>query len=60
MTHNNDNKSEDEPVGHPINDNPWFKKMTALSESREAGKITQAEYERKHRGLMVELQSAAN
>ena len=49
-----------EPIGHPINDNPWFKKMTALNESREAGRITQAEYERKHRGLMVELQSAAS
>ena len=52
---NNDN----EPVAHPINDNPWFKKMKALSDSREAGKITQAEFERKHRGLMVELQSLA-
>ncbi len=52
--------SEDEPVGHPLNDNPWFKKMKALNERLEAGKITQTEYERKHRGLMVELQSAAN
>ncbi len=52
--------NEDEPVGHPLNDNPWFKKMQALNDSLEAGKITQTEYERKHRGLMVELQSAAN
>ena len=51
--------SENEPVGHPINDNPWVKKMKTLSENLEAGRITQAEYERKHRGLMVELQSAA-
>ena len=53
-------ESDDEPVGHPINDNPWFKKMKALNDSMEAGRITQAEYERKHRGLMVELQDAAN
>ncbi len=53
-------ENENEPVGHPINDNPWFKKMKALNENLEAGKITQTEYERKHRGLMVELQSAAN
>jgi len=52
--------SENEPVGHPLNDNPWFKKMKALGENLEAGRITQAEFERKHRGLMVELQSAAN
>ncbi len=52
--------NENEPVGHPLYDNPWFKKMKTLNESLEAGKITQAEYERKHRGLMVELQSAAN
>ena len=51
--------SENELVGHPLNDNPWFKKMKALGESLEAGRITQAEFERKHRGLMVELQSAA-
>ena len=55
-----DQNSKDEPVGHPINDNPWFKKMKALSDSMEAGTITQTEYERKHRGLMVALQSAAN
>ena len=48
-----------EPVGNPLHDNPWFKKMKALGENLEAGRITQAEYERKHRGLMVELQSAA-
>jgi hypothetical protein len=53
-------ENDNEPVGHPINDNPWFKKMKALGDSLEAGKITQTEYERKHRGLMVELQSAAN
>ncbi|MGI4787767.1 MAG: hypothetical protein ACRYFS_02840 [Janthinobacterium lividum] len=52
--------SENEPVRHPLHDNPWFKKMQAINESRESGKINQAEYERKHRGLMVELQSAAN
>lgn len=57
---NSSDENENEPVGHPLHDNPWFKKMTALNESREAGKITQAEYERKHRGLMVELQSAAS
>jgi hypothetical protein len=55
MTH----EKTEEPIGHPINDNSWFKKMKALTESREAGKITQAEFERKHRGLMVELQSLA-
>ncbi len=49
-----------EPVGHPLNDNPWFKKMKALGENLEEGRITQAEFERKHRGLMVELQSAAS
>ncbi len=53
-------KDDDAPVGHPLYDNPWFKKMKALSDSREAGSITQAEFERKHRGLMVELQSAAS
>jgi hypothetical protein len=53
-------ENDNEPVGHPINDNPWFKKMKALGDSLEAGKITQTEYERKHRGLMVELQDAAN
>ena len=53
--------SEDnEPVGHPLYDNPWFKKMKVLNDHREAGSITQMEYERKHRGLMVELQSAAS
>lgn len=52
-------ENEDGPVGHPLYDNPWFKKMKALNESLESGSITQAEYERKHRGLMVELQSAA-
>ena len=61
MTQENTNGAEDnEPVGHPLYDNPWFKKMKTLNESLEAGKITQAEYERKHRGLMVELQSAAS
>lgn len=54
------NEEDNEPVGHPLYDNPWFKKMKTLNESLESGKITQAEYERKHRGLMVELQSAAN
>lgn len=57
---NSSEENENEPVGHPLYDNPWFKKMKTLNESLEAGKITQAEYERKHRGLMVELQSAAN
>ena len=61
MTQDVTNNPEDnEPVGHPLYDNPWFKKMKTLNESLEAGKITQTEYERKHRGLMVELQSAAN
>ena len=44
--------SENEPVGHPLNDNPWFKKMKTLGENLEAGRITQAEFERKHRGLI--------
>ena len=35
--------SENEPVGHPLNDNPWFKKMKALGESLEEGRITQSE-----------------
>ena len=52
--------SENEPVGHPLNDNPWFKKMKALNDKMEGKEITQAEFERKHRGLMVELQSAAS
>ena len=52
--------SGDEPVGHPLHDNPWSKKIKTLNESLESGRITQAEYERKHRGLMVELQSAAS
>jgi hypothetical protein len=61
MTQENANGAEEnEPVGHPLYDNPWFKKMKTLNESLEAGKITQTEYERKHRGLMVELQSAAS
>ena len=59
MTQETKQSSENEPVGHPLNDNPWFKKMQALGENLEAGRITQAEFERKHRGLMVELQSAA-
>lgn len=54
------NEDDNEPVGHPLYDNPWFKKMKTLNESLEAGSITQTEYERKHRGLMVELQSAAS
>ena len=53
-------EDNNEPVGHPLYDNPWFKKMKVLNDSMEAGRITQAEYERKHRGLMVELQSAAD
>jgi len=51
---------DDGPVAHPLNDNPWMKKFKALGDSREAGRITQAEFERKHRGLMVELQSRAD
>ena len=60
MTQDSEQSSDNEPVGHPLNDNPWFKKMKALGENLEAGRITQAEFERKHRGLMVELQSAAS
>lgn len=61
MTQENANGAEDnEPIGHPLFDNPWFKKMKTLNESLESGSITQMEYERKHRGMMVELQSAAN
>ena len=53
-------EEDNEPVGHPLFDNPWFKKMKTLNESLESGQISQTEYERKHRGMMVELQSAAN
>ncbi len=56
----NQQNDDNEPVGHPLHDNPWFKKMKALNDKMDAGEITQAEFERKHRGLMVELQSAAN
>ena len=59
MAQDETNHQANEPVGNPLHDNPWFKKMKALSENREAERITQAEYERKHRGLIVELQSAA-
>ena len=31
-------ENEDGPIGHPINDNPWFKKMKALNDSMEAGR----------------------
>ena len=59
MTQPNDEAppQDDEPVAHPLNDNPWLKKMQALGESLEAGRITQAEFERKHRALMIELQA---
>jgi len=57
MTQENSNEPD---VGNPLHNNPWFKKMKALGENLKAGRITQAEYERKHRGLMVELQSAAS
>ena len=60
MAQKNEQDSDNEPVGHPLNDNPWFKKMKALGDNLESGRITQAEFERKHRGLMVELQSAAS
>ena len=52
-------ENTNESVGNPLQDNPWFKKMKGLGENLAAGRITQTEYERKHRGLMVELQSAA-
>lgn len=44
---------------HPLNDNPWMKKMQALHHKLDSGAITQAEYERKSRALHVELQSMA-
>lgn len=50
----------EEPITHPLHDNPWFKKMRTLGDNLSSGRITQTEYERKHRGLMVELQSAAS
>ena len=48
--------NNEEPIAHPLNDNPWLKKIQALVENMEAGRITQAEFERKHRALMIELQ----
>lgn len=51
---------EEEPIAHPLNDNPWLKKIQALVEGMEAGRITQAEFERKHRALMIELQHQAS
>jgi len=51
---------DEEPIAHPLNDNPWLKKIQALVEGMEAGRITQAEFERKHRALMIELQHQAS
>ena len=51
---------DEEPIAHPLNDNPWLKKIQALVENMEAGRITQAEFERKHRALMIELQHQAS
>ena len=51
---------DDEPVAHPLNDNPWLKKFQALGEGLESGRITQAEFERRHRALMIELQHQAD
>ncbi len=50
----------DRPIMHTLDDNPWAKKFKALLDGRESGKFSQAEFERKHRGLMVELQAQAN
>jgi len=52
--------NNEEPIAHPLNDNPWLKKIQALVENMEAGRITQAEFERKHRALMIELQHQAS
>ena len=50
----------DRPIMHTLDDNPWARKFKALLDGRESGKYTQAEFERKHRGLMVELQAQAS
>ena len=52
--------NDDDPVAHPLNDNPWFNKMRELGEGLESGRFTQAEFERKHRMLMIELQHQAD
>ena len=52
--------NDDDPVAHPLNDNPWFNKMRDLGEGLESGRFTQAEFERKHRTLMIELQHQAD
>ena len=60
---NNDTQIEqddDAPIMHTLDNNPWAKKFKALLDGLESGKYTQAEFERKHRGLMVELQAQAN
>ena len=49
----------DEAVVHPLNDNPWLKKIKALADGLDSGRITQAEFERKNRALMIELQHQA-
>ena len=43
-----------------FNDNPTVKKMQALLEQREQGTITETEYERRSRQLMIGLQQRAD
>lgn len=58
--HTQTEQDDDAPIMHTLDNNPWAKKFKAILEGRESGKYTQAEYERKHRGLMVELQAQAS
>ncbi len=51
---------DDAPIMHTLDNNPWAKKFKVLLDGLESGKYTQAEFERKHRGLMVELQALAS
>ena len=44
---------------HPLNDNPWIKKMQALAERRENGAISDAQFEKESRALFMHLQAAA-
>lgn len=53
-------QDDDAPVMHTLDNNPWAKKFKAILDGHESGKYTKAEFERKHRGLMVELQAQAN
>ncbi len=44
----------------PLHNNPTMKKLQALVEQREEGKITDAEYERRSRQFWIELQHRAD